>query len=112
MVFWERFCDLCRDRNITPTQMVKEAGIAAGSVTKWKNGSIPHGNTRKKIADFFSITEKELFESQDTKEKPTAISDELWNKIENDPKALKLLELLLNMSPEQRDKFEKFLEEV
>lgn len=112
MVFWERFCSLCKEKGITPTQMVKDAGIAAGSVTKWKNGSIPHGNTRKKIAEYFSVTERELFDAIEEKEKPAAISDELWNKIENDPKALKLLELLLNMSPEQRDKFEKILEEI
>ena len=113
MVFWERFCELCSEKGITPTQMVKNAGIAAGSVTKWKNGSIPHGVTRKKIADYFSVSEKDLFEASETKEKkPAAISDELWNMIQNDPKAVALLEMVLKMSPEQRDKFERILEEI
>ena len=113
MVFWERFCELCAEKGITPTQMVRDAGIAAGSVTKWKNGSIPHGVTRKKIADYFNISEKELFEASESKEKkPAAISDELWDMIQNDPKAIALLEMVLKMSPEQRDKFEKFLEGI
>ena len=70
MVFWERFCELCKQKGITPTQMVKEVGIAAGSVTKWKNGSIPHGNTRKKIAEYFSVSERDLFEVPEQKEAP------------------------------------------
>ena len=109
MVFWERFCELCKDKGITPTQMVKEGGIAAGSVTKWKNGSIPHGNTRKKIADYFAISERDLFEGSEQKEKPAAISDELWEAMQNNPRAVALLELLLKMSPEQMDAFEKVI---
>lgn len=74
MIFWDRFCELCKEKGVTPTQMVKDAGIAVGSVTKWKNGSIPHGNTRKKIAEYFSVSEKDLFESPDQKENPTTNS--------------------------------------
>lgn len=44
--------------------------------------------------------------------KPAAISDELWDMIENDPQALKLLEMILKMSPEQREKFERILVEL
>lgn len=75
MIFWNRFCELCKEKGLTPTQMVKDAGIAVGSVTKWKNGSIPHGNTRKKIAEYFSVSEEELFESSEQKTEHTAESD-------------------------------------
>ena len=104
MVFWERFCSLCAEKGVTPTQMVKDAGIAAGSVTKWKNGSIPHGNTRKKIADYFCVSESDLFDSPEKQEKPAAISDELWNVIQNDPKTVALFELLIRADKEQMQK--------
>ena len=105
MVFWERFCELCKERGITPTQMVKDAGIAAGSITKWKNGSIPHGNTRRKIAEYFSVSEKDLFEGSEQKEKPAAMSDEAWNMIQNDPRALAFFEAFAKMSHEKREIF-------
>lgn len=110
MVFWERFCELCKDKGITPTQMVKEVGIAAGSVTKWKNGSIPHGNTRKKIADYFAISERDLFEGSEQKEKPVTMSNELWEAVQKNPRAIAMLEILIKASPEQLDAIEKIIE--
>jgi hypothetical protein len=41
--------------------------------------------------------------------KPAAISDELWEAMQNNPRAVALMELLLKMSPEQMDLFEKSL---
>lgn len=106
MIFWERFCELCKQKGITPTQMVKDAGIAAGSVTKWKNGSIPHGPTRKKIAEYFSVTERELFDGSEQKEKPVAVSDELWEALNHNPKAVELFEMIVR-NPGLMDALEK-----
>lgn len=36
--------------------VVKELSIATGSVTKWKNGSIPNGETLVKLADYFNVS--------------------------------------------------------
>jgi transcriptional regulator with XRE-family HTH domain len=114
-MFWERLVQLCNERNTKPNPVAASLKISSGAVTKWKNGTVPNGSTLQLLADYFDVPVDYLLGKTDDpgkKEKPDAISDELWNKIENDPKALKLLELLLNMSPEQRDKFEKFLEEM
>ena len=55
-MFWEIFLSLCYKRGVTPTHVVKEAKIAAGSVTKWKSGIMPRQPTIKKIADYFGVS--------------------------------------------------------
>ena len=55
-MFWEIFLSLCYKRGVTPTHVVKEAKIAAGSVTKWKNGIMPRQPTIKRIADYFGVS--------------------------------------------------------
>ena len=55
-MFWENFYKLCQTAEKKPFTVVKEIGIAQGSITKWKNGSIPKGETLKKIADYFGVS--------------------------------------------------------
>ena len=59
-MFWKSFTELCNQRNKTPSQVVKELDIAAGSVTKWKNGSVPRGETLRKLAWYFGVSVDEL----------------------------------------------------
>lgn len=62
-MFWESFVELCNKRKKTPSQVVKELDIAAGSVTKWKNGSVPRGETLRKLAWYFGVSVDELMTS-------------------------------------------------
>lgn len=55
-MFWERFYDLCKQKNTTPTQVVKEMGIANSVITKWKNGAVPRGSTLQKLATYFNVS--------------------------------------------------------
>lgn len=56
MFFWERFYKLCIDNNTKPLPVVKELKIAAGSITKWKNGSVPNADTVLKLAEYFGVS--------------------------------------------------------
>ena len=49
-MFWENFYFLCESKGRKPLQVVKELGIATGSITKWKNGTIPSKKTLQKLA--------------------------------------------------------------
>ena len=69
-MFWTNLLNLCNEANTTPTAVVKELGIAAGSVTKWKNGSAPRGTTLQKLANYFSVSVEYLLGKADQKEKP------------------------------------------
>ncbi|MBR0340769.1 MAG: helix-turn-helix domain-containing protein [Oscillospiraceae bacterium] len=56
MSFWDRFYRLCIENNTKPSPVVKELGIAAGAVTKWKNGTLPTLETAILIANHFNVS--------------------------------------------------------
>ena len=58
-MFYERFLHLCNtffDKPRKPNPVASDLGISSASVTKWKNGTIPDGNTLLKIAVFFNCS--------------------------------------------------------
>ena len=55
-MFWEIFYKLCTDKNTRPLSVVKELKIATGIITRWKNGSIPNGETLIKLAEYFNCS--------------------------------------------------------
>lgn len=60
-MFWDNFCALCRVAGKTPSEVVRELNIAAGSVTKWKQGTLPSKRSLHKLADYFSVEPETLF---------------------------------------------------
>ena len=63
-MFWDNFCALCRASGMTPSEAVRELNIAAGSVTKWKQGTLPSKRSLGKIAEYFSVEPEALFSPQ------------------------------------------------
>ena len=59
-MFWNNLVTLCNKNNTSPTAVANVLGIAIGSITKWKSGSVPRDTTLKKIADYFGVTAEEL----------------------------------------------------
>jgi transcriptional regulator with XRE-family HTH domain len=60
-MFWKNFYVLCERKNMKPLHVVKALGISAGSITAWKNGSIPTSTTLQKLADYFGVTVEYFF---------------------------------------------------
>lgn len=54
--FWKIMQKLCLENNTTPSTVVKELGLSTSMGTRWKNGTIPHGKTLQKIAEYFDVT--------------------------------------------------------
>lgn len=76
------------------------------------NRTIPEERLQK-IADILGTTVDYLTDqtdSPDKNEKPTAISDELWDVIQNDPKTVALFELLIRADKETMQKMWDVLE--
>ena len=78
-VFWKRLTALCADRNSTPTEQVKAAGLAAGNVTYWKNGRIPNMKMIAKLEEYFGV-EKGYFTAEGQKEKQPSTKEGLSEK--------------------------------
>ena len=69
-MFWNNFLILCQQKNKSPNAVAKDLGFSSGSVTEWKNGRLPRGNTLKKIADYFGVTVESLLSSPEKEKTP------------------------------------------
>ena len=66
-MFWENFVELCSQNGTSPNAVAAQLGKSSGSVTAWKNGTVPRETTLKKIADYFSVTVDRLIYDQKEK---------------------------------------------
>ena len=55
-MFWDRFYALCVKSNTRPNPVAKQLDISSGVITKWKNGTIPNGETLMKLSDYFDCS--------------------------------------------------------
>ncbi len=69
MNFWETYEKLCFNIGKKPNPVGKELGISSGTITQWKNGSIPSGEKLVQIADYFNVSVDYLLGRED---EPTA----------------------------------------
>ena len=55
-MFFERLYLLCENKGIKPNTVAKAIGVSTATATKWKNGTIPNGETLTKIADYLDCS--------------------------------------------------------
>ena len=55
-MFFERVKELCTANNIKISNLLKELGMSPGNLTRWKNGTVPDGNTLIAIAKYFDVS--------------------------------------------------------
>ena len=78
-MFFNRFKQLCDQRNISVYRACTEIGLNRSAVAKWKNGGKPNGSTAAKLAEFFGVTTDYLLgqsEERTPGEKIRAVSDD------------------------------------
>lgn len=68
-MFWNRFSELCDERGIKPTPLLRKLNIAVGLVTKWKNGATPDIHSLNVLSNFFGVSIDYLLGNTDIKEK-------------------------------------------
>lgn len=72
-MFWQNFEQLCRDRGMSPTAVIRDLRMSTGTVTNWKNGVQPTNKMLKKVADYFGVSTEVLLNG---KEKTVTISSD------------------------------------
>lgn len=70
-MFFDIFCQLCKDKGMSANGVAKELSIASGTVSEWKKGRVPQNSTLLKIASYFDVTPDYLLGNTDQKEKPS-----------------------------------------
>lgn len=79
-MFYERLLSLCKENNISLTNLVESLGLSKGNIFKWRTGAVPKSATLKKIADKFGVSMEYLIGSQDEPDSQTS-QDGLLKKI-------------------------------
>ena len=55
-MFFNRFKQLCDQKNISVYRACTDIGLNRSAVAKWKNGGKPNGSTAAKLAEYFGVT--------------------------------------------------------
>lgn len=54
-MFYERFAQLCKDNNISPSAAVEAIGLNKANASFWKKGSLPSSRNVQKLSDYFKV---------------------------------------------------------
>lgn len=101
-VFYDRLLALCQENNEKITPVIKKLGLSAGSIARWRNGTVPDGNTICKIAEYFNVSSDYLLEKTDIKKSP---SEEDEDKILKD----EIAKIFSNLLPKQQEQAKVYL---
>lgn len=76
-MFYDRFIQLCAQKDVTPSKAALDAGISKSLVSKWKNSrtSIPSPEVLGKLSKYFGVPVSALL-GEETEKKPLINEDE------------------------------------
>ena len=100
-MFFDVFCQLCKEKGMSANGVAKELSIASGTVSEWKKGRSPQNATLLRIANYFGVSIDYLLGKSETPspaalsftEEENAIISALRAKPEMKPAILRLLGL-------------------
>lgn len=70
-MFFTKFLELCDELGTSPSRVCLNLGLSKASAYKWRNGSVPSGETLQKIADYFGVSVDYLLNGEETKKDPS-----------------------------------------
>lgn len=59
-MFYDRFLELCRKKNVSPAAAAREMGFSNATTTQWSHGSIPSKASLSKISTYFDVSTEYL----------------------------------------------------
>ena len=97
-MFWDNFMFYCTKFGTSPNAVAKELGFSSGSVTAWKNGTVPRSSAVVKIANYFNVNVEDLIQQKE-KAAPVFGSD-------LSERDIRILNIMRKLSDEQLDALE------
>ena len=73
-MFYDKFLELCNQKNKSPSVVADELGFARSSITKWKSGATLRSANLKRVADYFGVPVSYFSEEAQETEKAPAPS--------------------------------------
>ena len=77
-MFFNRFKQLCDQKQVSVYRACTDIGLNRSAVAKWKNGGKPNGSTAAKLAEYFGVTTDYLLGQSEEKvpaSAPRTVSD-------------------------------------
>ncbi|MBE6909524.1 MAG: helix-turn-helix transcriptional regulator [Ruminococcaceae bacterium] len=74
-MFFDRIKALCDEKGVKISNLLSELGMSPGNLTRWKNGTVPDGNTLVKLAQYFDVSTDYLLGIDDIKRQLLDILD-------------------------------------
>lgn len=59
-MFYDLLSKLCAENGISISALLENVGVDRSAASRWKKGTEPSNQTKKKLADYFGITVSEL----------------------------------------------------
>ncbi len=75
-MFYENLDKICRQKNTTPTAIVKKLGLSTSKVTAWKNGSVPKQEIMQLLAKTLDTSVDNFFLDEAQKKTTILFSSE------------------------------------
>lgn len=75
-MFYDIYLNLCNKMNKAPSRVAIEIGLNKSTVSVWKKGAIPSGETLQKLADYFGVSVDYLL-NEETKKSPAEAEDKI-----------------------------------
>lgn len=63
-LFYDRFMQLCKERGVLPTPLLKSLGFSPTNMERWKNGSTVNSDILVKIANYFDVSIDYFFKEE------------------------------------------------
>lgn len=73
-MFYDKFVELCANKQISPCAAAEEMGYQRSVVTRWGKGTTPRDATIQRVANYFGVSPSFL-KGEEKKENPTATMD-------------------------------------
>lgn len=75
-MFYDKFLELCIDKNISPSAAAIDAGFSNAAAAGWKKGAVPRRSAIKRLANYFGVDEGYFSEEAPETEKAPASDKE------------------------------------
>lgn len=105
--FYKRLNELCIKKSTTVTGMLKDMKISTQNGTKWKNGTLPNGDTLIKLSEYLNTSIDYLLRGISTEEQqPDELTREILNHI-SEMNTVQKAKLLTEMTKELEESAER-----
>lgn len=102
-MLYDKYCELCKLRDVAPTTAALEAGISKSTITKWKNNpeTTITSNILNKLSAYFGISPYDLMAIFDGSKEVPKVENEKLGELKKDE--IELIELLRELPDDKKD---------